>query len=147
MCRSVVRTESRSPLSLICWADSSPDAYRTTDDSARCEATSSISVDLPTPGSPPSRVSAPATTPPPRTRSNSVIPLETRGASILAISVNRTGAESHEGGTSIAAAVTRSSTNVFHCWHDGHRPIHFGEAAPHCWQTYCVLLLTYTAST
>src|SRR5256885_17105052 len=42
----------------------------------------------------------------------------------------------------MAAAVIRSSTNVFHCWHEGHRPIHFGEVAPHCWHTYWVLLFT-----
>jgi hypothetical protein len=34
------------------------------------------------------------------------------------------------------SAVTRSSTNVFHSWHEGHRPIHLGEVWPHCWQAY-----------
>src|SRR5437868_800678 len=58
------------------------------------------------------------------------------------ISVNRIGdeaAQSHAARAS-PAAPTRSSTNVLHCWHDGHRPIHFGDVAPHCWQTYWVLL-------
>jgi hypothetical protein len=27
------------------------------------------------------------------------------------------------------------STSVFHASHDGHCPDHFGELAPHCWQT------------
>src|SRR5690349_4546658 len=99
---------------------------------ARCDATSNINVDFPTPGSPPNKTSAPATTPPPRTRSNSAIPVDTRGVSMPVISVNRIGEESHDGGASAAAACTLSSTNVFHSWHEGHRPIHFGEVCPHC---------------
>src|SRR5438128_7844027 len=104
-----------------------------------------MSVDLPTPGSPPSSTSAPATTPPPSTRSNSATPVETRGVSTPVISVNGIGdesAESHAAGAS-AVAITRSSTNVLHCWHDGQRPIHFGDVAPHCWHTYWVLLFMY----
>src|SRR5262245_52512330 len=98
-----------------------------------------MSVDLPTPGSPPSRTSAPGTTPPPRTRSNSSMPVGMRATSVPEISWKGTGTESHEPGPSPVATVIRSSTRAFHCWQDGHRPIHFGEVWPHCWQTYCVL--------
>src|SRR5215470_404060 len=96
-----------------------------------------MSVDLPTPGSPPNSTSAPATTPPPRTRSNSPIPVVTRGTSAHVISPKRTGDESQEAGF-FTTGVIRSSANVFHCWQPGHRPIHLGEYDPHCWHTYCV---------
>src|SRR5262249_4693431 len=104
--------------------------------------TSNMSVDLPTPGSPPNSTSAPATTPPPRTRSNSAIPVDSRGASTPVISLNRMGTESQDGGASAATALTRSSTKVFHCWQEGQWPIHFGDVWPHCWQAYCVLGFT-----
>jgi len=52
--------------------------------------------------------------------------VDTRGDSIPVISLKGTGDESQDGGPS-AGAVIRSSTNVFHAWHDGQRPIHFGE--------------------
>src|SRR5213083_1852647 len=141
MCRLRVVSFRRSPRSLICCADSSPEAYNTLTEAARREATSSMSVDLPTPGSPPSRTSAPATTPPPKTRSNSPTPVETRGVSTPVMSLNGIGEDPHEAGLS-TTAVIRSSTNVFHCWQEGHRPIHFGAVWPHCWQTYCVLGFT-----
>ncbi len=41
------------------------------------------SVDLPIPGSPPSRITEPRTKPPPVTRSNSAMPDAVRGASLL----------------------------------------------------------------
>ena len=44
-------------------------------------APSSVSVDLPTPGSPPSSTSEPGTSPPPSTRSNSGMPVEIRADS------------------------------------------------------------------
>src|SRR5262249_48015305 len=128
--RSSVVTESLSPRILIWWADSSPDAYRTTDVSARCDATSNMRVDLPTPGSPPSRTSAPATTPPPSTRSNSLIPVEILGDSTPVISGKRIGDEFQEAGLAMVDVI-RSSTKVFHCWQAGHRPIHFGDGTPH----------------
>src|SRR5437016_1016913 len=63
------------------------------------------------------------------------------------MSVKRIGDESQEAGASAAAAATLSSTNVFHCWQDGHRPIHLGEFAPHCWQTYWVFVLIQATAT
>src|SRR5690348_3379426 len=131
----------RLPRSLICCADSSPEAYRTRVVLDRRDATSSINVDLPTPGSPPSRMSAPATTPPPSTRSNSAIPVGVRGTSAPAISSKAIGAESHERGRSspLLVVAARSSTSELQALHDGQRPIHFGEIYPHCWQAYWVL--------
>src|SRR6185503_14606532 len=106
---------------------------------ANRDATSSISVDFPTPGSPPRRISAPATTPPPRTRSNSAMPVGVRGASAPTIASNATGIESHVGRAFYVVGVERSSTKEFHSWHVGHRPIHFVDMYTHCWQAYCVL--------
>src|ERR1051326_9151336 len=97
-----------------------------------------MSVDLPTPGSPPKSTSPPATTPPPRIRSNLPIPVVTRGTSAHVISRKRTGDDSQEAGL-FTTGVVRSSANVFHCWQAGHRPIHFAEEDPHSWHTYCVL--------
>ena len=66
----------RPARSLTCAADSSPVTYRVRlPVSAHFAATSSSRVDLPTPGSPASRMTTPGTKPPPSTRSNSVIPV------------------------------------------------------------------------
>ena len=103
-------------------------------------ATSSISVDLPTPGSPPSSTSAPAH----NTSAEHTIELRqtrwrSRATSAAEISSNGTGTGIPGWrAPSAAAASIRSSTKLFHCWHDGQRPIHFVEVWPHCWQTYCV---------
>ena len=35
-----------------------------------------------------------------------------------------------------AGRATTVSTSVFHAAQDGHWPDHFGDSAPHCWQTY-----------
>ena len=64
----------RAARSRTCAPDSSPVAYRTPDPAATPAATWSRSVDLPMPGSPPTRTTDPATSPPPSTRSNSPIP-------------------------------------------------------------------------
>jgi hypothetical protein len=66
--------------------------------------------------------------------------VETRGVSTPVISVNGIGEESQQAGAPAAAGVTFSSTKVFHSWHAGQRPIHFGELYPHCWQVYWVLV-------
>src|SRR5580765_3260091 len=125
----------RSPRIRICCADSSPEAYRTLFVADSFAATSSINVDFPTPGSPPSNIKAPGTTPPPSTRSNSAMPVGMRRVSMLVISSKGTGLESQDRGTSSEADI-RSSTNVFHSWQDGQRPIHLGELWPHFWQLY-----------
>ena len=60
----------RSALSFNCICDSSPDAYSTLPcvSAIRPDTCSKI-VDLPIPGSPPNKISAPGTIPPPKTRS------------------------------------------------------------------------------
>ena len=92
---------------------------------------------LPMPGSPPNNVTEPGTSPPPRTRSNSPIPVE-RGL-LCCVSTFPMGVAS-PGGTSArpAANVTSessgpstSSTREFQAPHAKHFPDHFGKEAPH----------------
>src|SRR5712671_137985 len=137
MCKLPAPIFNRFPRIRICCADSSPEAYRTLMEADSRAATSSMSVDLPTPGSPPKSIKAPGTTPPPSTRSNSAIPVGMRGVSGELISSKGTGEESQDLGESAEAAM-RSSTKEFHSWQEGQRPIHLGELWPQCWQAYCV---------
>ena len=58
---------------------------------AHCAATSSSSVDLPTPGSPASSTTAPGTRPSPSTRSSSPTPVRTRAAASASTSLIRVG--------------------------------------------------------
>src|SRR5262249_27306183 len=99
------------------------------------------------PGSPPSSTSEPGTTPPPSTRSNSPMPDERRTAFAVSTSAYSFAAvdvlncvyrlfAAVPGATSGAA---RSSTNEFHAPHSTHFPIHFGDWAPHSWQTKTTL--------
>ncbi len=113
-------------------ADSSPDTYSVRwPRRADCAATSSNSVDLPTPGSPASRITAPGTTPPPSTRSSSPIPVGRDSASIadtLAIGV----AGDDTGPAVIRAALgAPTSATVPQAWHSPQRPIHRGVVQPH----------------
>ncbi|CAB4993610.1 unannotated protein [freshwater metagenome] len=66
----------RSARRRTCEADSSPLTYKTgIERDAVCAATARSSVDLPTPGSPATRIAAPGTKPPPSTRSSSETPV------------------------------------------------------------------------
>ena len=91
-------------------------------------------MDLPTPGSPASKIAAPGTRPPPRTRSNSPTPLVR--ALALAKSTSPIG---------FAAVVTCPATNesflgaaisstVPHAWHSPQRPTHLVAVQPHSTQ-------------
>src|ERR1700712_2573710 len=98
------------------------------------------SVDLPMPGSPPTRSTEPLTKPPPVTRSSSAMPEDRRGASWL-LPVRLSSANSRplrleriETGI-VVAPVTSSSTSVFHSPHDSHLPCQRLKAAPQFWQT------------
>ena len=73
-------SDSRCARRLTCATDSSPLAYTTAHEWATKSATCNSSVDLPMPGSPPSRITEPGTIPPPSTRSSSCAPLATRVA-------------------------------------------------------------------
>src|SRR5438477_687238 len=128
---------SRTARRPICSGDSSPETYSvgTPADSSRAAHCSS-SVDFPMPGSPPTRMTDPGTTPPPSTKSNSARPVFHRSTAPLPTSDSRTG------GLSGADAVRRSdrptvrrissgsSTSVFHAPHASHRPAHLGCSAP-----------------
>ena len=124
---------SRCARSATCSTDSSPVTYSAFLAAPMAAIACSSSVDLPIPGSPPSRMTPPGTSPPPSTRSNSSNPVGNRGllfastlprgrtALALPVSVwNRVG-----GG---AATV---STSVFHAPQCGHWPCHFGLWPPH----------------
>src|SRR3972149_1362913 len=90
--------------------------------------------DVPMPGSPPTRITEPVTTPPPRTLSSSLIPVEVLCSYPAFIELrscgsdlrNCTGRESREGTDSFL-----SSTRVFHSPQSGHLPSHLVLVYPH----------------
>src|SRR3954447_9549878 len=96
------------------------------------------SVDLPMPGSPPTRSTEPRTKPPPVTRSSSVMPEDRRGASWLlpvsdsSANVRPRRFERIDTGT---LPVVSSSASVFHSPQDSHLPCQRLYAAPQFWQT------------
>lgn len=65
-----------SALSFICSADSSPETYKTCPSPFTLSHNCKINVDLPIPGSPPSKINEPFTSPPPKTLSNSSNPVD-----------------------------------------------------------------------
>ena len=91
----------------------------------------SSSVDLPMPGSPPTRMAEAGTRPPPSTRSNSSKPLLARGgwASVVARSVSGIDLPlaPSDFGPWLSGA---SSTMEFQAPHASHLPIHLRWAAP-----------------
>ncbi len=88
---------------------------------------------MPTPGSPESRTTAPATIPPPSTRSNSAMPVGRCSAVPAEISVMGRAARVAVGarGAGIRPPPASASTTVFHCWHSPQRPTHFALVQPH----------------
>src|SRR3954470_12574059 len=120
-------------------------------------AACSSSVDLPMPGSPPIRTRDPGTTPPPRTRSNSPMPVESRSETTVSMSSYNRGpavaASEYLDPAAAAAApapatagVARSSTREFQAPQSAQRPSHFDDCAPHSWQQKLVIdlrLMTY----
>ena len=118
----------RSARSRTWAADSSPVTY-----SARrplrpaCAATSSSSVDLPTPGSPASSTTAPGTRPPPSTRSSSGTPVRARGGGRdVDLADGQRGATDRARPRPGAAAGRRAPTasTVPQAWHSPQRPTH-----------------------
>src|SRR5215510_15296514 len=105
------------------------------------------SVDLPMPGSPPSSTSEPGTTPPPRTRSNSSMPVDRRTPLAVSTSAYSFAAPVLENcaylfALAVGAAVdsaARSSTSEFQAPHSAQRPSHLGDCAPHSWHTKTTL--------
>ena len=133
----------RSARERTCAADSSPVRYSTERGPpppaprAVWAATSNSSVDLPMPGSPASRITAPGTRPPPSTRSSSRTPVERNEASVASTSAMR-GATSATVAARVRPVVDVSpiSSTVPHDWHSPQRPTHFTVVQPHSVQRY-----------
>ena len=103
-------------------------------------------MDLPIPGSPPSRVTEPGTRPPESTRSNSSTPVGTAAASDTSTDDNGTGmVERPRASTAWTSDPSwASSTRVFHSPHVGHRPAQRAVVEPqsmHRWR-FAVLAMT-----
>ena len=97
---------------------------------AVCAATSSSSVLLPTPGSPASRIAAPGTSPPPRTRSSSGTPLGRATDSVVATCPM--GTAGVETGPAAARRVgAPASATDPQAWHSPQRPTHLAVSHPH----------------
>src|SRR5882757_7204524 len=128
------------------WAvDSSPVTYSTSAPvRASCEATSSSRVDLPTPGSPASSTTAPATRPPPSTRSSSGTPLgvdcaDSALTSLICRTVERGTTRPPVRRRVPAAAVTAAT--VLQPLQPPHRPTHFALCQPHSAHRYVSVAL------
>ena len=118
-----------------CALASSPEIYRTFNPaSAKRAAACSKSVDLPMPGSPPTKIADAGTKPPPKTRSNSSIPEFVRGsgASWLAKSVSLMALPFMPPMDPFLGPTDRplSSTMLFHSPQASQRPDHFVVALP-----------------
>ena len=132
------RVPSRSARRRTCWGDSSADDVerRWPPTWPPPTATWSSSVDLPMPGSPPTRVTEPGTRPPLSTRSTSREPVE-RGPPLgrrrprRSARPDRPSPRAHD---RRRRRPSSSSTRVFHSPHDGQRPTHLGLGPPHSWQ-------------
>src|SRR6267143_4149734 len=113
--------------------DSSPETYSVETPWLSSRAAHCISsVDLPIPGSPPTRITEPGTMPPPRTKSNSASPVFQRAIDSPFRSPRRMGG--WPVGTPRSAnppiRPTASSTSEFHAPHASHLPPHLGWSAP-----------------
>ena len=134
---------SRSQRNLTCEQLSSAERYKTVCSLDRCAATCVKRVDLPMPGSPPTRTSEPRTMPPPSTTSSSAMPEETRSYfSYLTCERGRAREIAvrmvcflEEG----RAGAIGSSTSVLNFPQSGQRPSHLGEVYPHSAHTNCVV--------
>ncbi len=106
-------------------------------------ATCSRSVDLPMPGSPPTRPTDPVVSPPPRTRSSSAMPVDSRIAP-LSGEPSSTAAPGRlaraPGARDWTAATCAPATrvSVFHSLQWGHWPCHFADSPPQLPQTNTV---------
>ncbi len=141
---SLAFSASRSARSFTWSGDSSPLTYSVVCP-ACCSraATCSSSVDFPMPGSPPTSTMLPGTIPPPRTKSNSLIPVVQRRDSEPCTAPTRwvfatdppsprlAGPARRRAAPLETGAVIISSTSVFHSPHASQRPAHFGCSAPH----------------
>src|SRR5204862_174875 len=130
-----------SARSRICAADSSPETYSVRRP-APCRLPSAIdvSVDLPMPGEPPISTIEPGTTPPPRIRSSSPIPVDSRSWRSAFTSASRTGfAGRPPAGADLRASARASSASVFQAPQPGHCPCHLADSVPQAEQTKTVV--------
>ncbi len=93
-------------------------------------ATSSSSVDLPTPGSPASSTAAPGTMPPPSTRSSSGTPLvRARESSTETWPIGTAGVLT--GPAAVRPWTAAASATLPQAWHSPQRPTHLPVSQPH----------------
>ena len=131
---------SLSALNLICSADSSPETYKTLPSPFILSHSSRIRVDLPIPGSPPSKINDPLTIPPPRTLSSSPKPVDILDTSCPLYEFNALGSFLSFSFLTPFSVIfsTFCSKKVFQLLHAGHFPIHFALSYPHSLQTKIV---------
>ena len=126
---------SRCARSFTCATDSSPVTRSARRSREIAPSAVRRSVDLPTPGSPPTSTSDAGTSPPPRTRSSSGTPVEIRSASSTSTSTRRRGGRARAG--CVPRAGADSATSVPNSPQPGQRPSHRPEVYPHsvhaCW--------------
>ena len=127
-CRAPVRSARRRT-----WAaDSSAVTYSVRRPvAAHRAATSSSSVDLPTPGSPPSSTTAPGTSPSPSTRSSSPIPVRTPRAADASTSVIRSAGWAGRCDATARALWVCPSDRLPQAWHCPQRPTQRPVVQPH----------------
>ena len=133
----------RSARSFICAADSSPETYRMRceeplffTENARLAAVCTRSVDFPIPGSPPIKIAERFSAPPPRTRSNSSMPVRIREVSFASTEESGTGFTFTETSEPRPAGLTAFESTIhsskeFHSPHSGHLPSQRGCEYPH----------------
>ena len=100
---------------------------------------------LPMPGSPPTKVTEPGTTPPPNTRSSSSIPVGSGRPTCGSISPINVGDDDAGAITGASFGRATSSTKVFHWPQDEHCPAHFGCDAPQSVHTCSIFSLAIPA--
>ena len=106
-----------------------------------------VSVDLPMPGEPPSSTSEPGTIPPPSTRSNSPMPVCSRGTGRVSTADSGTRPPRRpprrraprRDRAPDAPSAHASSTSVFHSPQPGQRPLQRGVWCPQDEQTWTVV--------
>src|SRR6202050_1325076 len=128
----------RRALKATWFSDSSPVAYSTRPGALSAARDRHIRVYLPIPGSPPIRVTDPATRPPPSTRSSSAEPVSRRRLSTPASSAREVDGDLRAALPPRRAgppAPCSSATRVFHSPQAAHWPCHLGDEPPHDWQT------------
>ncbi len=148
-CRLSSGRSRRTARPATCASDSSPVTYSAGKLADIFASACNSRVDLPMPGSPPTSTTAPSTSPPPSTRSNSPMPVLTRASSLWRTSLSAVifGASALPaqplrrvaGGP--AAASSAIWVSVFQALHSPHCPCHLLNSAPHSLQTYAVLAL------